>query len=419
MKIYFETYGCSLNFSDTDIMKSILKRSVNAEFVNSFDEADISVLNTCIVKGPTEYKMLRRINALKSKPLIVTGCLAEALPEKVEHYSIVGTENLDKIDKAVLETLNGNQVRFIGDNPNIISSFFGKLSHNKVVDIIPISRGCLGNCTYCITKFARKSLKSYDISLIVNEIRKSVNNGIKEIWLTSEDMSCYGLDKGTNIVNLINEIAKQNLNEDDVFIRMGMFNPAFLKKYVREIHLPDFFFKFFHVPVQSGNDRILKLMNRGYSSEEALNVFKELRKDTLTTIATDVIVGFPTESDDEFQDTVRFIKEIEPDVLNISRFWLREKTEANSFKQLPGHVTKERSRIVTKLHDEISWKRNQLWVGWHGNALVDEIHSDFVTARNQYYKPIVIYGLSEDYLGKVVQVKITEARTHFLVGKTI
>lgn len=422
MKFYFETYGCSLNFADTNIMKSILSGNFNSEFVHNADDADVSVINTCIVKTPTENKILKRIKQLKGKKIVVAGCMAEALTNKVKKvldgtvYSIVGTENIDKIADAI-KGLNENRVTtFIGENKNIVNSYFTKKNFDKVIDIVPISRGCLGNCSYCITKFARRQLKSYDESAIIDQIKRSISFGAKEIWLTSEDMSCYGLDKGTNIVSLVKSVSQI---EGDFFMRMGMFNPSFLKLYVSDMmnNLGENFFRFFHVPVQSGNDRVLSLMRRGYSEKEALDVFKVLRNDKRNTISTDIIVGFPTETEEEFEETLDFIKEVKPDVLNISRFWLREGTEAGNLKQFPGRVTKERSRILTKLHNQISKERNEMWVGWKGKVLVDEYHTKFVSARNSYYKPIIIYDVPEDFVGRFVDVTVTEARVHFLVGR--
>ncbi len=420
LKVYFETYGCSLNFSDTDIMKGFFDDS---ELTN-LENADVVVINTCTVKGPTERKMLRRIKELsKTKKVVVAGCLAEAQPELVKEFNLVGTEHLDKIRIAIENAINNKVEHFIGENKNIMNGFFNKRLHSKVVEIIPISRGCLSQCSYCITKISRRDLKSYPIEIIINRIKFALDHGIKEIWLTSEDLGCYGFDINTNIVELLKSI--NNLFEKEnkfAWIRLGMSNPKYIRKYIKDIlYLIDNgpFFKFLHLPVQSGSNNILKQMKRMYSVEEFLELINIIRNhDPLFTISTDIIVGYPTETEEDFKKTLQVLEQIKPDVVNISRFWPRPKTEAFKLKQLHGRIIKERSRIATKLCNKLEYERNKLWLNKTSKAIVDEVNestNEFFTARNRYYKPIILYNNFE--LGNLIDVKITDAKAHYLIGE--
>ncbi len=424
MKVYFETYGCSLNFSDTDIMKGFFDDS---ELTN-LENAEVVVINTCTVKGPTERKMLKRIKELsKTKKVVVAGCLAEAQPELVKQYNLVGTENLDKIRIAVKNAIEGKVEHFIGENNNIIKKFFNKHLHSKIIEIIPISRGCLSQCSYCITKLARKDLKSYPIDVIINRIKYALEKGVKEIWLTSEDLGCYGFDINTNIVELMKKINELFEKEKKfAWIRLGMSNPNYIKRFIKDIlYLIDNgpYFKFLHLPVQSGSNKILTHMKRMYTVEDLIDLINIIRNhDNYFTISTDIIVGYPTETEDDFKETLKLLEIIKPDVVNISRFWPRPKTEAFKLKQLHGRVIKERSRKVTKLCNQIELERNKMWLNKNTMALIDEINEKrsesemvFVTSRNEYYKPIILHENIE--IGKFISVEIIDAKAHYLVGK--
>jgi len=422
--VYIETYGCAANKSDSEIMMGIL-REAGFEIVNSIDLANIAVINTCIVKTPTAKRMERRIREIYSsnKSLIVAGCMAKAEPERIEKLapkaSIIAPEGVDKIVEAVERTLNGEKV--IVDSEKKEKVLLPRIPFNKAISIVQISSGCLSACTFCETRIARGILKSYRPSSIIERIKEDVKNGFKEFWITSQDNACYGFDIGTNLAELLNAIVKI---EGNFFVRVGMMNPVHLirKRDLLENLIQVFknekIFKFLHLPVQSGSNKVLKDMNRGHSVEEFLEVVKLFKKEIPEiTIETDIIVGYPTETEEDFEETINLLKILEPDIVNISRFFPRPKTPAEKLKQLPIEIVNERSKKVHELVREITLKRNKKYLGESVEVFVDEIGKDnSYIGRTMNYKPVVI-KTDEDILGRILKVEIIDVKSNFLIGR--
>jgi MiaB-like tRNA modifying enzyme len=415
MKAFVEGFGCSLNKSDTEQVAGFLESS-GFTLVNNPKKASLLILNTCAVKEQTETKMLRRIKELhtiaaKSNAiLVVFGCLPKINPNAVKAIS----KEIVQIGPS-LESL----ASFL-ELP--LQKFSPELEERKaspIVSISPICRGCLGNCSYCSVKNARGSLKSYSIPALNKKFKQALKQGSKEFWLTAQDCGCYGFDLGTNLPELLKELLK---NKGEFRIRIGMLNPAHLKEFV-PAYLAFFkdprLFRFFHLPVQSGSNKILGKMNRKYSREDFLEIVKKTRfLYPNASIATDVIVGFPGETEADFRQTISLLKQAKPDVVNISRFGARPNTLALKMAgQLHGRVKKDRSRIVTKLCKEISLKRNKAFVGKEPEILLDEEgKGNSLVGRSQDYKPVVV---KEGKLGTLVTVRIEKAFQTYLAGNLL
>lgn len=461
---HIETYGCTLNFADSEQMAGLLQK---AQFIPARDieEADFLILNSCTIKSPTETAFFKRLEEIKEKypykPVIIAGCIPQTDPGKLKNYSLVGTRSIHHIVEVVEETLHDNLVKVLetGEMPPLN---LPKLRKNPIVEIIPVSRGCLSACTFCKIKQARGNLQSYPPSDITALAAAAVNQGVKELWLTSQDCFCYGFDLGTNLPALLKELIKI---PGDFKIRIGMGSPAHLKKIKDEL-FPllngDKLFRFLHIPIQSGSNRILELMKRGNTKEEFLEIVRELKeKVPQLNLATDIIVGFPTEREEDYWETLNLAREITPDTINISRYWAREKTEATKMKQLPGEVVKHRSGVLTDIFGNISRMQNERWLGWKGEIIIDEEGKEEAggretegkevggketerkeiggkeierkgmekkefgekgmgkqwLGRNSSYKPVIVRG---DYkLGDVVKVRITKAGMFELRGETV
>ena len=433
IRVYFETYGCSANFNNTELMMGLLVKD-GFLIVDDPKSADVLVINTCIVKSPTETKMWNRIKQLYTlkKPLIITGCMPEVYKDKImKQYPrafLVGPRRITEILRVVNLALEDSRLEvpeqeraFLGKE-KLIKLGIPRINKNKVIAIIQISDGCLGSCSYCSVKLAKGSLFSYPLERIVDEVRKVVNDGVKEIWLTSQDNSAYEVDfsssKKSKLPQLLESITRV---KGDFKVRVGMMNPNFILPVLDDLinaFSSKKIFKFIHIPVQSGNNRILKLMRREYSVSDFKRIIDAFRQEfKRISLSTDVICGFPTETEEEFLDTVRLIKEVKPDVLNISRFWSRPYTQASRLKQIPGFVIKQRSRLMTQIFNEISLEKNKEWFSWQGSVLIDEFNKknkSFI-GRNYVYKPIVILGNNKNLvLGDKVRVKITDYTTHDL-----
>jgi MiaB-like tRNA modifying enzyme len=284
-----------------------------------------------------------------------------------------------------------------------------RIRKNNIINIVQICEGCLGDCSYCIVKKVKGKLNSYPSDKILKEIEGSVRTGCKEIWLTSQDNGCYGIDNDNSIVELLKRVIKIKGNFK---IRLGMINPNHVLEHLDaliSVFKDDKMFKFLHIPVQSGSDKILKDMNRYYTSDDFLKIVKAFRKEIPEiTIATDIIVGYPTEGDSDFKQSIELIKELKPDVLNISRYWQMPGTEAAELPQLDVKEIMKRSKEMSSLFDSIALENNKKLVGKEYKVLVDEGKKGNWIARNDNYKQIIINSDKELY-GKCLNVKVTEA----------
>jgi threonylcarbamoyladenosine tRNA methylthiotransferase CDKAL1 len=398
-----ETYGCALNQADSEFIQGLLREQ-------GLEDAGVLVVNTCTVKSPTENKILKRLRRLESegRKVVVAGCLPAARPSVVDDFpsfSFIGT-NVSAVVEAVSAAAAGE--RYVNITEPGEKIVLPQVKSNPVVGIIPIAEGCLGSCTYCITRSARGVLRSCRVRDVVRRVEESVSDGVRELWVTAQDTGAYGRDIDSSLPRLLNRITEV---EGDFRVRVGMMNPHHALEMLDELlqaFREDRIYKFVHVPVQSGSDHVLEDMGRDYKMEDFRLVVDGFRREFNATISTDVITGYPTESMEDFKATVDLIKEVKPDVLNVSRYWARPGTEAALLKQLPGRETKKRSRIVGKVFRETGLERNKSWVGWRGRCVVSEENDDGTyTARNDWYKPIIIGG--NDLLGDVVDVEVTEA----------
>jgi len=424
-KIYMEVYGCSANVADAEVMLGLLKAR-GYEIVDSPDEADVNIVATCTVKTPTEHRMIHVISTLSKldKPLIVAGCMPLTSREVVERInpraSLIGARAVTRIVDAVETALRGGRfVKLV--EPEDIPLCKPRVRLKQFIGVIPIAQGCLGKCSFCQVKIARGALRSYPPDLIVEEVRRALEHGCREIWLTSQDNGCYGVDIGLTLADLLEKILKL---EEDFKVRIGMMNPVHIQSFIDRIldlYSDHRVFKFAHVPVQSGSDRVLNDMRRGYTVAEAEYVMRKFRsKYPELSLMTDVIVGYPTESEEDFEATLSFIKRVEPDHVNVSKFGARPKTEASKLKPLHPQVVKERTRKINELCFNISYRRNLNWLNWTGEVTVESqgLKQGSWIARNYAYKPIVVLH-DGNILGGKLKVKVVKAYRNFLQAEIL
>ena len=340
-KVYVENYGCKANHDDGNIMKGILKRD-NFDVVDNEYEADVVVVNTCIVKQTTANKIRNRLSKLhENKKIVISGCMAEAEKEKCRKLypkaSLVNTFNIDKIGNAI----NHERIELL-DKANRSKLGLPKFLNERNT-VIQISYGCADACSFCETRLAKGKIQSLDYKSIIREIRAKFH-------LTSTDNGAYGLDHGKNLVFLLKKILEI---EGDFKIKVGMMNPWHVKRMLKdliEIYKSDKLERFLHVPVQSGSNKILKEMRRNHTKEDFVNIVNTFRENFEgISIVTDVIFGYPTECEEDFNETLDMIKEVKPEVVNLARFSSRPGTEASKLKQLPTEVLKERGRILMEV----------------------------------------------------------------------
>ncbi|KAF6245037.1 tRNA (N(6)-L-threonylcarbamoyladenosine(37)-C(2))-methylthiotransferase [Nitrosopumilus sp. b2] len=410
-KIFVESYGCSASFADSEMISGLVLNGGHT-LVEDSSESDLNIVVTCSVKDATANKMIHRIKSLKTKPLVVAGCLPKAEKETVEKFSenasLLGPNSLGKTLQVIDSTLKGRKKIALEDS-DLSKVGLPKVRLNPAVGIVEIASGCMSECTFCQTKISKGDLQSYRLGDIVRQVKTEINEGCKEIWLTSTDNGCYGFDIGTDLPSLINAVSEI---PENFMIRVGMMNPMYMpriREKLIESYDNDKVFKFLHIPVQSGSDKVLHDMKRGHTAGTFREIVKKARERFPNfTISTDIIVGFPSETKEDFEKTVDLIDETRPDVVNLSKYSARPGTEAAERVQIDVSEVKSRSKKIFGQINNISLENNKKWIGWKGNVLFDEKTDEGIKGRNFAYKPVFVPE----------QVGIGQSRVVEIVGST-
>lgn len=406
-KLFVKTYGCTLNKKDS---LDVIKNNDFSEDLKDIKKAKFILINTCGVKEQTQTKIINFLKQLKklkinSKKIIVFGCLVD-------------------IDKEALLKIMPDVKYFKVSEKNKINEIIGnesfKSKKTEISKTIVLSNGCLGNCNYCAVKFARGKLKSRPIKEIVNEIKKELEDEkVKEIMLTSQDNACYGKDIGENLVKLLKEITKI---KKEFKIKIGMGNPQHILPILKDliqIYKHKKIYKFLHIPIQSGDDDVLKEMNRNYKIKDVLKIINAFKKEIPNiSIATDVIVGYPTEKEKNYENTLKIIKIIKPDFLNISRFGMRKNIQANKHKDLSGTIKKERSRKLTMIYEKIAFENNKKYLGKTKEITITEKGKNkTMVGKTEEYKSVVLQ--EKVTLNQKIKIKVIKTDVYHLTGKVL
>jgi threonylcarbamoyladenosine tRNA methylthiotransferase CDKAL1 len=397
LRIYVETYGCRYNFGDTAKLIEVLKHQ-GCFPVHSPEEADAIIINTCTVVGPTERRMLRTLSRFRDYNLFVMGCMPAVQSEAIFTICKPAIISSDSIHEAYrnIRTVPG-----------------GGLA------IVQVAQGCTGRCSYCLARIARGPLKSSAQKEILAEVAAHIQAGTPEIQITAQDVSSWGRDNGTSLPGLIHAIDSL---PGQFMIRVGMMNPATVKGILDDLvdaFAGDHIFKFLHLPVQSGSDRILDRMERGYIVEDFIEIVQVFRKRyPKITLATDMIVGFCGETEQDFSASLDLIVRVRPNKVNITRYSPRPFTVSASDKDLPDWVKKERSRSMNTLTEKIYASVNKKYLDKKVPFVVTEsIKKGSVMGRSPSYLGIVI---NEDLpVGYEGQAILKKDRKYFFIGRRV
>ncbi|MCD6428621.1 MAG: tRNA (N(6)-L-threonylcarbamoyladenosine(37)-C(2))-methylthiotransferase [Desulfurococcales archaeon] len=427
MKVYIETYGCALNRADSALMKRLLV-SAGHIIVDSIHEADAIVINTCTVRSDTEGRILRRLSEVrrlaKGKKIVIAGCMVSAQPYTIKSVipeaSLISPQNITRI----VDVLESPTTVHLITGERDVSYLSGSVS--GAIATIPIAEGCIGDCSFCIVKIARRKLKSYNPKLIVNAVEEAVRQGAKEVELTAQDTASYGLDLGDTRLPVLVSMILENVR-GDYMIRIGMANPDTLNDVldgVIEILKHPNVFKFLHIPLQSADDNVLKIMKRKYTYDEFKSIVLEVRRKIPgVTIATDIIVGHPGEDEEAFQRTVEAVKELKFDRVHLAQYTIRPRTEAAAMSQVPDPIKKKRSSILAKVVEDVCLAINKEYIGAYAECLIT--HRGFrghLIGRTINYRPVVIRVngrplTDSKYLGKSAIVYINDVTFYDLRGE--
>ena len=421
LEVYFESYGCTANQNSTEIMKGLVKQA-GLNITTNPDFADLIIINSCIVKSSSQEKIRRRVFDFleKGKKVILAGCMPRLNKKRLknENLYLLDTSHVKNILNLIQDMKEGNYScdKYLKPR-NEVKLELPKIPNERLIGITQISEGCLGECTYCIVRLAKGKLFSYPIEKIINSIKKDLEYQCREIWITSQDNAAYGNEEGKY---LLPELLNKTLNlPGNFFVRIGMMNPNNVLKILPEIielYKHPKMFKFLHIPIQSGSNRILKLMNRKYNVEDVIKIINEFKKQIPNiTIATDIIVGFPGETDKDFQATLDLIKKIKPEILNRSNFCFHKGTPAEKLKPIAQKTITARAAGLMNLHLQICNETQKFWLGKEIKVLIDKKGFENTwLGRTENYKLAAIIS-KEKILGKTLKAKVKKIYPHYLI----
>ena len=430
-KLYIETLGCAMNVRDSEHIIAELNKKANYELTNNIKEADLILINTCSVREKPVSKLFSELGSFKLQKkegakIGVAGCTASHLGKEIIKRApyvdfVIGARNVSKIT----EVLDKKHAIEIDTSYDESTYEFEDYRSSKYKALINISIGCDKSCSFCIVPVTRGEEISIPSSLIINEVKRAVKNGAKEIVLLGQNVNNYGRrfsanDNGAkNFTELLKEVSKVEgvkrirfqsphpLHMDDEFLEEFANNPKICKQ--------------IHVPLQSGSTKLLKEMKRGYSKEWFLNRCNKIRELVPdVAISTDIIVGFPGESEEDFKETMDVLEKVRFDTLFSFKYSPRPHTPAASYpNQVPSHIASRRLSTLQERHKEIQFEQMQKQVGRIVKVLFEDLRSDGKIAGRADDGRLVIVKGSEELLGEIKDVKITKAYLTQLEGEIV
>ncbi|WIF94804.1 tRNA (N(6)-L-threonylcarbamoyladenosine(37)-C(2))-methylthiotransferase MtaB [Caminicella sporogenes] len=431
--VAFYTLGCKVNQYDTEAMAELFEKR-GYKVVDSHEFADIYVINTCTVTNLSDRKSRQFIRRAKKKnpkaKIVVAGCYAQTASEevlKIEGVNLViGTNKRNEIVE-LIEAIDIDEKANHVDNIMKIDEF-EELSIEKIKGktraFLKIQEGCNQFCSYCIIPYARGPVRSRKFENIISEVKRLSNNGFKEIVLTGIHIASYGKDlKDKNLIDVIKAVHDVEGIER---IRLSSVEPNLItEKFIEEIKLLPKFCNHLHLSLQSGCDETLKRMSRKYTTEEYRNIVLNLRKAIPDiAITTDIIVGFPGETDEEFNTTCKFVKEINFSQIHVFKYSPRKGTPAAKFKnQVHPNIKNLRSEKMIKIADDLMLKYRKRFIDKTLDVLFEDrvnVNNDknIITGLTTNYINVAVEG-NEDFVGKIIPVKLKKIKKDVIIGEII
>ena len=435
-KFFVRTYGCQMNEHDSEKIKGMLK-SVDFSEGTSVDDADIVILNTCAIRENAHDKVFGFLGVLKhlkqSKPDLLIGlcgCMAQEevvvndILNKYKYVDFVcGTHNLDNMLSIIKNKIDTDkrQIEVLSYEGDVVEGV-PVVRDSKYSAWIDIIYGCDKFCTYCIVPYTRGTQRSRKYEDIVEEVKKLVSDGYKEVTLLGQNVNAYGKDlyKDYDLSNLLSDVSDTGIER----IRFVTSHPwDFTDKMIDVIASRDNIMPYIHLPLQSGSNKILKLMNRKYTSEEYLKLYNSIREKVAdSSVTTDIIVGFPGETEEDFLETLNLVEECKFDGAFTFAYSPRENTPAALMKDaIPEEVKMDRLHRLNEVVNKYSNLRNQKLLGTTVKCLVigeSEKDKNKVCGYTENMKLVNIEG-PKSLIGNIVSVKITDTKSFSLDGEYI
>ena len=433
-KFFVRTYGCQMNEHDSEKIKGMLK-SVGYTECDSVDNADIVILNTCAIRENAHDKVfgflgvLKHIKDTKNPNLLIgiCGCMSQekvVVDEILSKYKYVdfvcGTHNLDNLLNIIKNKIDNNiqQIEVLSYEGDVVEGV--PVVRDSVYSAwVDIQYGCDKFCTYCIVPYTRGKQRSRTKESIIEEVKKLKEDGYKEVTLLGQNVTAYGKDLygAYNLANLLSDVSDTGIER----IRFVTSHPwDFTEEMVDIIASKDNIMPYIHLPLQSGSNKILKLMNRRYTKEEYLKLYNSIRsKVKNSSVTTDIIVGFPGETEEDFQETLNIVNECKFDGAFTFAFSKRENTPAALMKETVSEEVKmDRLHRLNEVVNKYSNERNKTYEGKIVKCLVIGLSDKDDTKVCGYTENMKLVNIEGDksLIGKIINVKITDAKSFSLDG---
>ncbi len=432
-KYYIKTYGCQMNVHDSENIKAILE-DMSFEETDQFEDADVILLNTCAIRENAHNKVfgfLGRVKHLKqTHPHIITGvcgCMAQEenvvkeIKSKYKWVDIVfGTHNIYNLPNILFDSMTKNEqeIEVFSIEGDVLENIPVKRD-SKYKAWVNIMYGCDKFCTYCIVPYTRGKQRSRTPEYIINEVKELVKNGYKEVTLLGQNVNAYGKDLKIDykMGDLLRDVAKTGIER----IRFMTSHPwDFDDDMINAIKDYDNIMPYVHLPLQSGSDRILKLMGRRYTKEKYLTLYNKLKEIPNVAITTDIIVGFPGETEDDFKETLDVVQKCQYDSAFTFIFSPREGTPAAKMEDnVPLEEKNERLYRLNEIVNKYANLNNQKYLGQTVKVLIESIgEKGNLFGYTETMKLVNVDGKQEN-IGKIVNVKITDIKTWSLDGEIV
>ena len=430
------TYGCQMNVNESAKMKQILQ-TMGYEIIDDIDDSDLVFLNTCTVREGAAVKVygklgdLKRLKEKKEGKMIigVTGCLAQEVRDefikKTPYVDLVlGNQNIGRIPDIIERIEKGEDVHVVmvedeDELPQRVDADFG----DDIVASISITYGCNNYCTFCIVPYVRGMERSVPLHEVVQDVKKYTEKGYKEILFLGQNVNSYGsdlADETDNFAKLLRESAKI---EGDFWIKYVSPHPKdFTDEVIDAIADNSKIARMLHLPLQSGSTKILNAMNRGYTKEEFITLAKKIKEKIPDIgLTTDIIVGFPGETEEDFQDTMDVVNEVGFENAFMFMYSKRSGTPAATMEeQVEEQVKSERLQQLMRLQNYKAKEESQKYLGKTVKVLVEgpsRKNPEMLTGRTSTHKIVLFKSDRTDLKGKFVHTRIYEAKTWTLYGE--
>lgn len=422
MKVAFYTLGCKVNQYETDLLKDIFEKN-GYTIVDFANKADIYIINTCSVTNMSDRKSRQMINFAKKRNkdsvVCVMGCYAQAIKDKINEYEnidiAIGNEEKEKVYEIVTNCLKEKKKKYIKiSDINKVKKYYQKGMLDRAYDVresVKIEDGCNNFCSYCIIPYVRGRIRSRSLEDIVKEVELLAKDNVKEVVLVGIEIASYGKDLTEySLIDVIEEVSKIDGIER---IRLGSIEPRWItKENIERMKKVDKLCKHFHLSLQSGSTTVLKRMNRKYTTEEFLErvqMLKEAFKDDLA-LTTDIIVGFPGETDEEFNETLKFVETVGFKEIHVFKYSKRDGTVAATMEgQIDGNIKHERSQKLIELSSRLTKEYNKKYIGKKVKVLVEKISDSNIEGYTDTYIKVK-KRVDENWLktGEILELTLEE-----------